>query len=52
MCIKGKLDDTFVTGFNAYIFSQENCIDSTVPAEAVFAQEVKKLQKEQFKPSE
>ena len=52
MCIKGKLDDTFVTGFNAYIFSQANCIDSTVPAEAVFAQEVKKLQKEQFKPSE
>lgn len=29
-----------------------NCIDSTVPAEAVFAQEVKKLQKEQFKPFE
>ncbi|XP_065003492.1 rRNA 2'-O-methyltransferase fibrillarin 2-like isoform X1 [Musa acuminata AAA Group] len=29
-----------------------NCIDSTVPAEAVFAQEVKKLQAEQFKPSE
>ncbi|RAL40596.1 hypothetical protein DM860_006666 [Cuscuta australis] len=29
-----------------------NCIDSTVPAEAVFAQEVKKLQAEQFKPME
>ncbi|CAH9070568.1 unnamed protein product [Cuscuta epithymum] len=29
-----------------------NCIDSTVPAEAVFAQEVKKLQADQFKPSE
>ena len=31
---------------------QANCIDSTVPAEAVFAQEVKKLQADQFKPSE
>ena len=31
---------------------QANCIDSTVPAEAVFAQEVKKLQAEMFKPSE
>lgn len=29
-----------------------NCIDSTVPAEAVFASEVKKLQAEQFKPME
>lgn len=29
-----------------------NCIDSTVPAEAVFAREVKKLQQEQFKPAE
>ncbi|XP_028104398.1 mediator of RNA polymerase II transcription subunit 36a-like [Camellia sinensis] len=29
-----------------------NCIDSTVPAEAVFAQEVKKLQADQFKPVE
>lgn len=28
------------------------CIDLTVPAEAVFAAEVKKLQKEQFKPAE
>ena len=31
---------------------QANCIDSTAPTEAVFAQEVKKLQKEQFKPFE
>lgn len=31
---------------------QANCIDSTVPAEAVFASEVKKLQAEQFKPME
>ncbi|KAI3507959.1 hypothetical protein L1887_22956 [Cichorium endivia] len=31
---------------------KENCIDSTVPAEAVFASEVKKLQAEQFKPME
>ena len=29
-----------------------NCIDSTVPAEAVFAREVKKLQEENFKPQE
>jgi len=31
---------------------QANCIDSTVPAEAVFQTEVKKLQQEQFKPAE
>ncbi|XP_047938972.1 rRNA 2'-O-methyltransferase fibrillarin 2-like isoform X1 [Salvia hispanica] len=30
---------------------QANCIDLTVSAEAVFAQEVKKLQAEQFKPA-
>lgn len=35
-----------------FFFLQANCIDSTVPAEAVFAQEVKKLQADQFKPSE
>lgn len=29
-----------------------NCIDSTAPAEAVFASEVKKLQEEMFKPLE
>merc|ERR1719281_769862 len=29
-----------------------NCIDSTAPAEAVFAREVKKLQEEGFKPME
>lgn len=29
-----------------------SCIDSTAPAEAVFASEVKKLQSEQFKPKE
>ena len=29
-----------------------SCIDSTVPAEAVFAREVKKLQAEQLKPQE
>lgn len=29
-----------------------NCIDSTAPAEAVFAQEVKKLQLEKVKPLE
>ncbi|KAJ0969756.1 hypothetical protein J5N97_022633 [Dioscorea zingiberensis] len=31
---------------------QANCIDSTVPVEAIFAQEVTKLHAEQFKPSE
>lgn len=31
---------------------QANCIDSTVPAEAVFQSEVKKLQQDQFKPLE
>lgn len=36
---------------NVWLF-QANCIDSTAPAEAVFAQEVKKLQAEQFKPME
>lgn len=34
------------------IFVQANCIDSTMPAEAVFAAEVEKLKLEQFKPSE
>jgi len=29
-----------------------NCIDSTASAEVVFAKEVKKLQEENFKPSE
>jgi rRNA 2'-O-methyltransferase fibrillarin len=29
-----------------------NCIDSTAAPEVVFAKEVKKLQEEQFKPSE
>ena len=33
-------------------FVQANCIDSTMPAEAVFAAEVEKLKLEQFKPSE
>eukprot|EP00252_Welwitschia_mirabilis_P000710 TRINITY_DN10681_c0_g1_i1.p1 TRINITY_DN10681_c0_g1~~TRINITY_DN10681_c0_g1_i1.p1 ORF type:complete len:303 (+),score=74.49 TRINITY_DN10681_c0_g1_i1:241-1149(+) len=39
-------------GGHFVISIKANCIDSTVPAEAVFAQEVKKLQKEQFKPFE
>nr|CAD1830789.1 unnamed protein product [Ananas comosus var. bracteatus] len=39
-------------GGHFVISIKANCIDSTVPAEAVFAQEVKKLQAEQFKPSE
>lgn len=39
-------------GGHFVISIKANCIDSTVPAEAVFAQEVKKLQAEQFKPVE
>ncbi|KAA8533691.1 hypothetical protein F0562_031208 [Nyssa sinensis] len=39
-------------GGHFVISIKANCIDSTVPAEAVFAQEVKKLQAEQFKPME
>ncbi|XP_043695938.1 rRNA 2'-O-methyltransferase fibrillarin 2-like isoform X2 [Telopea speciosissima] len=39
-------------GGHFIISIKANCIDSTVPAEAVFAQEVKKLQENQFKPSE
>ncbi|KFK29061.1 hypothetical protein AALP_AA7G083600 [Arabis alpina] len=40
------------TGGNFVISIKANCIDSTVPAEAVFQSEVKKLQLEQFKPQE
>ncbi|XP_039010906.1 rRNA 2'-O-methyltransferase fibrillarin 2 [Hibiscus syriacus] len=39
-------------GGHFVISIKENCIDSTVPAEAVFQSEVKKLQQEQFKPFE
>ncbi|KAG9142355.1 hypothetical protein Leryth_016842 [Lithospermum erythrorhizon] len=39
-------------GGHFVISIKANCIDSTVPTEAVFAQEVKKLQSEQFKPME
>ncbi len=43
----------FLKGGGHFVISiKANCIDSTVPAEAVFAQEVKKLQAEMFKPSE
>jgi len=55
-------DQARIVALNAHYFLKNsghfvlsikaNCIDSTVPAEAVFAQEVKKLQKEQFKPFE
>jgi rRNA 2'-O-methyltransferase fibrillarin len=40
------------TGGNFCISIKANCIDSTAPAEVVFAKEVKKLQEEQFKPTE
>ena len=43
----------FLKNEGAFVISiKANCIDSTVPAEAVFAREVKKLQEENFKPSE
>jgi len=39
-------------GGHFVISIKANCIDSTANAEVVFAKEVKKLQEEQFKPSE
>jgi rRNA 2'-O-methyltransferase fibrillarin len=39
-------------GGNFVISIKANCIDSTAPAEVVFAREVKKLQEEQFRPTE
>lgn len=39
-------------GGHAVISIKANCIDSTAPAEVVFASEVKKLQEEMFKPLE
>jgi rRNA 2'-O-methyltransferase fibrillarin len=39
-------------GGHAVISIKANCIDSTAPAEAVFASEIKKLQAEDFKPLE
>uniref|UniRef100_A0A7N0UZC1 Fibrillarin n=1 Tax=Kalanchoe fedtschenkoi TaxID=63787 RepID=A0A7N0UZC1_KALFE len=39
-------------GGHFVISIKANCIDSTVPAEAVFTQEVNKLKDEQFKPAE
>lgn len=40
------------TGGHFVISIKANCIDSTVPATAVFASEVNKLRADQFKPSE
>ncbi|XP_004308063.1 PREDICTED: mediator of RNA polymerase II transcription subunit 36a [Fragaria vesca subsp. vesca] len=40
------------SGGHFVISIKANCIDCTVPAETVFASEVKKLQAEQFKPFE
>ena len=37
---------------HSVISIKANCIDSTAPAEAVFAKEIEKLQAEQFKPIE
>ncbi|KQK17021.1 probable mediator of RNA polymerase II transcription subunit 36b [Brachypodium distachyon] len=39
-------------GGHFVISIKANCIDSTMPAEAVFASEVEKLKADQFKPSE
>ncbi|XP_024010093.1 probable mediator of RNA polymerase II transcription subunit 36b isoform X2 [Eutrema salsugineum] len=40
------------TGGHFVISIKANCSDSTVPAEAVFQSEVKKLQQEEYKPAE
>jgi rRNA 2'-O-methyltransferase fibrillarin len=40
------------TGGGFVISIKANCIDSTVPAEAVFASEIKKLQAAKLKPAE
>ncbi|KAL6614150.1 hypothetical protein ACP70R_036420 [Stipagrostis hirtigluma subsp. patula] len=40
------------TGGHFVISIKANCIDCTMPAEAVFASEVEKLKADQFKPSE
>ncbi|WCJ36691.1 rRNA 2'-O-methyltransferase fibrillarin 2 [Euphorbia peplus] len=40
------------TGGHFVISIKANCIDSTVPAEAVFESEVRKMTQEHFKPSE
>jgi rRNA 2'-O-methyltransferase fibrillarin len=40
------------TGGHFVISIKANCIDSTVPAEAVFASEIKKLKEAQFRPKE
>ncbi|ERM94968.1 hypothetical protein AMTR_s00009p00218020 [Amborella trichopoda] len=55
-------DQARILGLNASYFLKNegyfvisikaNCIDSTVPAEAVFVQEVRKLKEEKFKPME
>ena len=55
-------DQARIVGLNAHHFLKHeghvvisikaSCIDSTAPAEAVFAQEVKKLQGEMVKPRE
>ena len=39
-------------GGHFVISIKANCIDSTAPAEAVFASEIRKLQKSDFKPAE
>eukprot|EP01106_Pelomyxa_sp_JSP_P004827 TRINITY_DN1773_c0_g1_i6.p1 TRINITY_DN1773_c0_g1~~TRINITY_DN1773_c0_g1_i6.p1 ORF type:complete len:184 (+),score=75.28 TRINITY_DN1773_c0_g1_i6:218-769(+) len=44
---------SFLKNGGHFIISiKANCIDSTAPADLVFAQEVKKLQQEMFKPME
>ena len=40
------------TGGHFVISIKANCIDSTVPAEAVFASEIKKLKEAKFRPKE
>jgi rRNA 2'-O-methyltransferase fibrillarin len=39
-------------GGHVVVSIKANCIDSTAPAEVVFASEVRKMQEEMIKPSE
>jgi len=51
--IVGLNAQTFLKNGGHFVISiKANCIDSTAPAEAVFASEIKKLQTMRFKPAE
>ncbi|RHX98555.1 hypothetical protein DYB36_009172, partial [Aphanomyces astaci] len=50
--ILGGVDNIWMGPGSKVLYIGGACIDSTAPAEAVFAREVKKLQQDQFKPAE